>query len=568
MTSVKEGATNLLHRAELHRRLAGLKAGADGCSPGEVVWDLTGPERLWWNCCKEAVAHEPEWLAEDEASAVLALIAAHASGTTDERRAVTDSATMTLLVAQALGATDGERPYVLEPVVDHWSTAGALPPRPGGAGLLGREGIAAADLPLRPQLESLVRTLERLGDDPVRAMVALTGLRLAREDKQSQYVVRMSVVFGTPGEDGAEKGAAGSLELWEYPGGPAGLFPDPRTMAGIRADGAFEDALAVAWNASPGRRGGRCVLWRIVVNGAPVPSVEGPSLGAAFALALRELLRRPASRRPSVAAVRGFLRGPRPRTAVTGAIDENGRLTHVGDIEDKVEAAHRRGWRLVAPRENQGDLASARDPAGIVFADDLKDAGRLARRWRTGRALVALAVVLLPAAAGYGVYRYTVTEIPRLRVDATTQTGAAAFEAFVRSHERQIVYLDVRCESYTSDAKEIHPRSHCWFQEQDNYSDESPTAFLLFTHSHAETAYEWWNGPSHDSWAGQGVLFTYFPQKPVGSSAFFAQNHGDGSSGAGGLEAKGYFEIVISGTGSLGPPGVDVVDLRPRSAPS
>jgi hypothetical protein len=568
VTAVRRDIAILVHRDELNRRLTGLKAGADGSSPGEVVRDLAGTGRLWWDCCREAVAADPQWLAGDEASAVLALIAAHASGTADERRAVADGAMTTLLVAQSLAASDNERQAVLEGVIERWSTAGALPPRPSGAGLLGREGVAAAGLPLRPRLEALVRTLERLGDDPVRAIVALTALQLASEEKRSRYVVRMSVVFGTPGDNGAEKGAAGTLELWEYPGGPAGLFPDPRTMAGVRADASFEDALAVAWNASPGRRGERCVLWRIVVNGAPVPSVEGPSLGAAFALALRELLRMPASRRPSLAAVRGFLRGPRPRTAVTGAIDENGRLTHVGDIEDKFEAAHRRGWRLVVPRQNQGDLANARDPAAIVFADDLKDAGRHARRWRKGRALVALAVVLLPSAAGYGVYRYTAIDIPRLRADATTQPGAAAFEAFVRSHERRIVYIDVRCDSYGSDAKEVDPRSHCWFQKQDNYSDESPTAFFLSTFSKAETAHEWWNGPSRDSEAGRGVLFSYFPEKPVGSSAFFAQNNGDGSSGAGGLEAKGYFEIVISGTGSLGPVGLDIVDLRPRPAPS
>ncbi|MEV0237486.1 hypothetical protein [Nonomuraea sp. NPDC050786] len=568
MTTLTKEPVRLIHRSQLQRRLAGLKTPAEGPSPGEVVRDLTTTGSLWWDCCKEAVADDPHWLTGDEASAVLALISAHASGTADERRAVMVAATMTLLVAQALGASDQERPAVLERVVEQWSTAGVLPPRPGGAGLLGREGVVAADRPLQPRLESLIRTLERLGDDPVRAMAALTGLRLAKQEKRPRYTVRMSVVFGTPGDNGAEKGAAGILELWEYPGGPAGLFPDPRTMAGIRADGSFEEALAVAWNASPGRRGGRCVLWRIVVNGAAVPSVEGPSLGAAFALALRELLRRPASHRPSLAAVRGFLRGPRPRTAVTGAIDDQGRLTHVGAIEDKFEAAHRKGWRLVAPQENQSDLASTRDPAAIVFAHDLKEAGRLARRWRTGRALMALAVVLLPAAAGYGVYRYTVTDTPRLRAEVNTQAGAAAYEAFVRSHERQVVYLDVRCESYTSDAHQIDPRSHCWFQEMDNYSDESPKAFYLTTFSHAVTAYEWWNGPGHDSWAGHGILFSYFPQKPTGSSTFFSQNNGDGSSGAGGLEAKGYFEIVISGTGSLGPTGVDVAELRPRTAPS
>ena len=213
MTAVRRDIAILVHRDELNRRLTGLKAGADGSSPGEVVRDLAGTGRLWWDCCREAVAADPQWLAGDEASAVLALIAAHASGTADERRAVADGAMTTLLVAQSLAASDNERQAVLEGVIGRWSTAGALPPRPSGAGLLGREGVAAAGLPLRPRLEALVRTLERLGDDPVRAIVALTALQLAGEEKRSRYVVRMSVVFGTPGDNGAEKGAAGTLEL-------------------------------------------------------------------------------------------------------------------------------------------------------------------------------------------------------------------------------------------------------------------------------------------------------------------------------------------------------------------
>lgn len=161
---------------------------------------------------------------------------------------------------------------------------------------------------------------------------------------------------------------------------------------------------------------------------------------------------------------------------------------------------------------------------------------------------------------------------PRLQVDVTTQAGAASFEKFIRAHDGEVVYLDVRCDSYGSDSAAsmagTGPKSHCYFQELDNYSDESPKAFWLSTFSQAETARHWWNSTGHTSEAGRGELWTYFPEKPIGSSAYFDENHGDGSSGAGGLEAKGYFGVVVTGSGSLGPAGLDNVDLRPQAAPS
>jgi hypothetical protein len=157
---------------------------------------------------------------------------------------------------------------------------------------------------------------------------------------------------------------------------------------------------------------------------------------------------------------------------------------------------------------------------------------------------------------------------PRIVVDATTQDGAATFENFIRSHDGQVVYIEVSCDEYGSDSKKIDPKSHCWFQDMDNYSTESPKAFWLSTFSQTQTAYEWWNQSANDSEAGRGELWTYFPEKPQGSSAFFSSNGGNGSSGAGGLKAKGYFSVVITGSGSLGPTGLDMVDLRPELTPS
>ncbi|WP_285480227.1 hypothetical protein [Amycolatopsis sp. NBRC 101858] len=150
----------------------------------------------------------------------------------------------------------------------------------------------------------------------------------------------------------------------------------------------------------------------------------------------------------------------------------------------------------------------------------------------------------------------------------TTQDGAAKFEDFIRTHDGQIVYIDVSCDEYGSDSKKIDQKSHCWFQDMDNYSSDSPKAFWLSTFSQAQTAYEWWNQAANESEAGRGELWTYFPEKPKGSSAFVSSNGGNDSSGVGGLKAKGYFGVVITGSGSLGPTGLDMVDLRPESTPT
>ena len=116
---------------------------------------------------------------------------------------------------------------------------------------------------------------------------------------------------------------AGTLELREFPPGPAGLFPDPSGMRNRRGDPAFADGLRLAWKfAATASRSPRCVLWRLSLDGGvPDYAIDGGSLGAAFAVALRELLRVPrGSRSRFLAAPRAFFIGLRPRCAITGAL--------------------------------------------------------------------------------------------------------------------------------------------------------------------------------------------------------------------------------------------------------
>lgn len=132
----------------------------------------------------------------------------------------------------------------------------------------------------------------------------------------------------------------------------------------------------------------------------PPAQIDGPSLGAAFALGLRDLLRHPPSRRPSMAGLRGFFYGLRPRTAVTGALDGGERLLQVSDMNAKLLAARRRRLRLVAPEANRLDVTRAPEPGDVKFAATLRQADRYARRFRTGRLAVALALIATAATTG------------------------------------------------------------------------------------------------------------------------------------------------------------------------
>jgi hypothetical protein len=91
---------------------------------------------------------------------------------------------------------------------------------------------------------------------------------------------------------------------------------------------------------------------------------------------------------------------------------------------------------------------------------------------------------------------------------------------------------------------------------QPNYSAESPQAFVFWAFPEA-------------SWGGEfkKEMQIVFPEKPLGSSDFVDANEGNTSSGVGGLLAKGYFFVTITGTGSLGPPGVRVAELTPVLPP-
>ncbi|MFI8997353.1 hypothetical protein [Streptomyces sp. NPDC053542] len=394
----------------------------DATSPQGAVHELLGERQLWWKCCSEAVRTDPSWLRSGRAGELASWIDATAP---DRPSDALPPARHACLLAHALSAPEGraaEHDEALARVRSTWAGSGLLsvnaapgPAQPSGRGVDGLPADAA---------ERLHAVLERIpqlpGDESERSPAAdgtlmVAALLMAGCEPRRRPLVQVPVVFGetdhhdgegngTANNNDAEgPGATGVLELREFPAGPPGLYPDPRSMTGLRSsDGQFATALGRAWAVAGPGRGARCVLWRLVMTDrpAPPPRIEGPSLGAAFALGLRELLRYPRTRRPSVAWLRGVFYGLRPRTAVTGALGNGERLTGVSGMESKLLAARRKGLRLVAPAANRPDAAHAPEPADVKFAETLRQADRYARRFRTARLVTALALVVAAVASG------------------------------------------------------------------------------------------------------------------------------------------------------------------------
>lgn len=375
----------------------------NAASPQAAIGELLGERRLWWRACGAAVRADPSWLHGDGEDLVdwLDATAPVPAGALTPARQV-------FLLANALCAAEGQ-------VVEHdehltrlrhaWADSGLL--AGGGASgplLPSGRGMRSVPADVTERLNAIVERLSQLSTEAGDGPLVVAALLLVGAETRERPVVRVPVVFGGVVEDDDhEPGATGVLELREFPAGPPGLYPDPRSMTGFRSEGGqFATALGRAWNLAGRRRGLRCVLWRLVLTDVPgpPPPIEGPSLGAAFALGVRDLLRHPRTRRPSVAWIRGIFHGLRPRTAVTGALGNGERLVEVSAMEAKLLAARRKGLRLVAPAANRPDLAHAPEPGDVRFAETLREADRYARRYRTGRLAIAAALVAAAVASG------------------------------------------------------------------------------------------------------------------------------------------------------------------------
>ncbi|MFE3184201.1 hypothetical protein ACFXKR_25520 [Streptomyces violascens] len=413
-------------------------------SPQSVVRQvLLGDPPLWWSCCGEAARDDPAWLSGPRCAELRDWLNATAP---DLGAGSVGSVDHPLLLARALAASGGgvaePDPGLLE-LTAAWERSGLLcadaapgPSHPSGSGLAGLTPRLAGSLStVLDQIRQRRATVGPGGPGPAaEGVLTIAGLMLAGVEPRGRRAVRVAVVFarssGTTGVGGpatGPQGVTGVLELREFPAGPPGLYPEPRTMDGVHSpNGEFAAALGHAWRLAGERRERRCVLWRIVLSGGSVvPSrLEGPSLGLAFALGLRELLRHPRPGRPGFAGLRGLFRGLRPRTAVTGALDGSEHLVRIDGLEAKLLAARRDGLRLVVPEANRLDSAKAPEPGDVRFARTLRQADRHARRYRTGRLAIALALVIV-GGTGAGVAVHERDNGARQHADAQSRQLAA-----------------------------------------------------------------------------------------------------------------------------------------------
>ena len=379
-----------------------------GKTPKQQFDAVVGAQRLWWQYCQDAVRAQPDWSAAHER---LRHLSDEQASSEDASRSFMATIHATSAVAQVLAGdivdadgSGGRHPLaavsgqdlrlILRPAMRHWTDAGLLVPASFGAGPVLDRTLSGVDPTLRRRLHIIMRVLDGQQGNAAWAMVVLTALRLADVRPRRGNITRVPVLFDRADTAG---GTSGVLEIREFPGGPAGLYPDPEAMSFTLADEEFTCALASAWSyANRSRTVDHCVMWRLTLEGeVPVHSIGGGSLAAAFAIVLREHTEKRVSRRRPWTPIRAAFLGLRPRCAITGAIASGDALAAVGGMEAKIEAARVRNWRLVAPKSNEATVVHVPDGVHVYWAATLRQASRYARRWRPVRTSVAVLITCI-----------------------------------------------------------------------------------------------------------------------------------------------------------------------------
>jgi WD40 repeat protein len=439
------------------RAIADLSDALAQCEEGQLrqylLYErLTGSRQLWWRCCRDAVQSRPGWLGQGQYLRTLELI--RRGEAPPSRGAVFHAAEAVGWVGQALtgggyeaqpGGFGGPRPpadpqgrsQLMAAAASRWRSSPACP-RPHGSAWFPSESTLAEVSPgQRDRVAALLAELEDPGRDPGSAMVAISALLLAGARAHPRRAARVPVVLADRRQLQVQ-GAAGTLELRDFPAGPPGLFPDPSALRIMHPSARFDAALGVAWAFAEGhRRLDRCVLWRITLDrDAPDYGIDGGSLGAAYAILLWELFRHGPASGPSVLArPRGLFLGLRPRCAVTGTVQlaASGqvRLGAVDHLEAKLQAAQAKNWRLIAPEANRrSDDVRVPDGVHVDWVASVRQADRLARRIRPVRTLLAVLALFALASASIGgaaVLRLSGSASDQRRI-ATQQRNAAISE--------------------------------------------------------------------------------------------------------------------------------------------
>ena len=310
----------------------------------------------------------------------------------------------------------GRTQELLAKATDWWNAGCAMPRPPAGSKFPSDDTFASVRPEIRERVREVLGCLEEPARKPGQAMVAISVAMLAGAPPRPRRAVRMPVVLADLRAP-ESKGVTGTLELREFPAGPAGLFPDPSAMRIVRTDDQFDHGLRLAWDsATGGGKQGKCVLWRLILDDdVPDFAVDGGSLGTAFAILLWELLvGGPASGPAALAKPRGFFERLRPRCAVTGVLSvrcpavysvkaghASETVSHpqlwldaVGGMDAKLQAAKVRNWRLIAPKANESDSTRAHESVKVHWATTVRQADKYARRYRPIRTAVACLAVL------------------------------------------------------------------------------------------------------------------------------------------------------------------------------
>ena len=424
---------------------------------------LLGARHLWWDCCIEASETNPGWLRQSyialtreiaEYDADERAAEAWASGPVDPgisyavdlfadpvldvSRGIARPETL-LRAARAIAAvalslalgedSRAEQAGLVHQAVAYWRSVNVLP----DVSAISSAGPQLSDAD-PAGVRRFAQILDELPEQGLAAgATAVQALLMsgAQPSARSQPIgVLLAADELDPPRAGASavSGKRGFLTVSVLPGGPPGLFPDPRTMGFFVGDGpVFASALKTAWEYATRGREAKCLLWSLTDANArqaksqkPYLVVGGPSLGLAFALAIGNALRRIPW--PS-------LRLARTDFAVTGALRGDGRLQGVGGIPSKVEAVRgKKDFLVIAPAANEEEARGLPDTFDYQWPSTVREARRLTRRVSRVRAAVAVATACVVIAGAVGpAYRLNSShEQQQLKASVTAQLDATA----------------------------------------------------------------------------------------------------------------------------------------------
>ncbi|GAA4604206.1 hypothetical protein GCM10023195_14260 [Actinoallomurus liliacearum] len=421
-----ESAISRLSAAE-----ARIRAGDPTFSRQDCQTALTGG--LLWDACAESIASEPDrlrsWSADPETDCWPVRFI---EDTTDDDapddefgRAATRAADLVRLgdllggedigpvTAQARAAEPGEtdRPGIGSPpsgssraraltsIVEHWRVSHLLPRGQATGRLLPDKTT--------PAVHRVAELVAPLPGGSARTMVCLQAHLLTAKKRRRRRRKAVRVLF-----EHRQDGISGTLEMEILPGGPHGLFPDPRAMCMVTADPTFEDAITDAWTyVTRGHEARTCVLWRLTIDGTWGLRIQHGSLGAAFAVLLSEVIGPPGSRLTTAGplgvlrAAGRWLRVRRDRMAVTGRARATGELGAVGGLKAKFERAKALKLSVVAPEANEGTDGRYADGVRVRWVPDVRTARReLYRIDRLRSTVLATGMAGVLAASGFGLY--------------------------------------------------------------------------------------------------------------------------------------------------------------------